>query len=168
MRGKGKPVCSRLERDGITPACAGKRDSIHTTLPKEEDHPRVCGEKWKRCKCSTGRPGSPPRVRGKGKHNSPVMSVPGITPACAGKSRAWQADGRDVWGSPPRVRGKVRIQATRPNPHRITPACAGKSTRRSSIPLGVGDHPRVCGEKYMGVKNCVLAGGSPPRVRGKA
>ena len=51
---------------------------------------------------------------------------------------------------------------------RITPACAGK---RVCIPMrscGRGDHPRVCGEKGLHPHALLWAGGSPPRVRGKA
>ena len=29
---------------GITPACAGNSDRLHTITPYKKDHPRVCGE----------------------------------------------------------------------------------------------------------------------------
>ena len=49
----------------------------------------------------------------------------------------------------------------------ITPACAGKRTNPLHEPSMRRDHPRVCGEKSEGVKNCPAWSGSPPRVRGK-
>ena len=34
-----------MERNGITPACAGKSNQITPVSRRGEDHPRVCGEK---------------------------------------------------------------------------------------------------------------------------
>ena len=45
MRGKETVLLERFCETGITPACAGKRNSQHTTFTSERDHPRVCGEK---------------------------------------------------------------------------------------------------------------------------
>ena len=70
----------------------------------------------------------------------------------------------------------------------ITPAYAGKSVRSGTVRAGIGDHPRVCGEKAFGRASprgrgdhprvCgekladeypeQAARGSPPRMRGKA
>ena len=50
---------------------------------------------------------------------------------------------------------------------RITPACAGKSGCKPEAGKCGQDHPRVCGEKWTGVKRGLCALGSPPRVRGK-
>ena len=49
---------------------------------------------------------------------------------------------------------------------RITPACAGISFIRAADDLGVGDHPRVRGDKSTGRQPFVAAQGSPPRARG--
>ena len=90
--------------------------------------------------------GSPPRARGKVEHQIARIAVPGITPACAGKSDAGYctADGdgdhprvrgekftcsssaRNCAGSPPRARGKVAISLLSRVSGGITPACAGK------------------------------------------
>ena len=48
MRGKGYDVVSRLCRVRITPACAGKRLEPALAGGKDEDHPRMCGEKTKK------------------------------------------------------------------------------------------------------------------------
>ena len=54
-------------------------------------------------------------------------------------------------GSPPRMRGKGDGAGYRLLQIGITPAYAGKSAS-SLVPLHrVGNHPRVCGEKWRGV-----------------
>ena len=49
----------------------------------------------------------------------------------------------------------------------ITPACAGKSKSAQGPADSSGDHPRVCGEKFLQRFSILLYRGSPPRVRGK-
>ena len=105
MRGKGFcDVFTPLEV-GITPACAGKSlgativdlgNKDHPRVCGEkfranrvilalQDHPRVCGEKSEKMKKGCTVKGSPPRVRGKGNRRELLVSLVGITPACAGK-----------------------------------------------------------------------------------
>ena len=52
-------------------------------------------------------------------------------------------------GSPPHVRGKVHHGVSVHALERITPACAGKSIFGHEMPASIGDHPRMCGEKYI-------------------
>ena len=64
-RGKATRRRHWPEIAGITPACAGKRDSAFTGIGQFKDHPRLRGEKhsgkaWKRQPW-----GSPPLARGK-------------------------------------------------------------------------------------------------------
>ena len=148
----------------------------------------MCGEKWHgRCQ-GKALLGSPPRVRGKALASIRLRSLPGITPACAGKSTGKHSSpiiARDhprvcgekttssstvwpVWGSPPRVRGKAAITARRVPAARITPACAGKRLLRQLRHITSQDHPRVCGEKAAYLRAVWVPKGSPPRVRGKA
>ena len=85
VRGKGELAAHRRGRDGITPACAGKRPFVPRFCGGSWDHPRVCGEKEV---CGRHRPqplGSPPRVRGKVVYGNAKQYLTGITPACAGK-----------------------------------------------------------------------------------
>ena len=110
-----------------------------------------------------------------------------ITPACAGK-RVCIPMRSCGGGIAPRVRGKAPPWTTRGFRCRITPACAGKSTQRNQVTSHQKDHPRVCGEKVVGLVDDVPQGritpacagkreaqrmqnlldqGSPPRVRGK-
>ena len=187
VRGKEVQRAGDGRRDGITPACAGKRARPPCCPPCGRDHPRVCGEK------STVRlspwmiVGSPPRVRGKGHGHLQGHGACGITPACAGKRLGTHDAGcypqdhprvcgeklicrfsqKTLLGSPPRVRGKARRPLCGAVPSRITPACAGKS-QVHNVQDGLGqDHPRVCGEKSGIAAPRATNIGSPPRVRGK-
>ena len=85
VRGKVEcPICGSTE-EGITPACAGKRELVNASQRRSEDHPRLCGEK---CNIQNGRcndTGSPPPVRGKAVRLTLFPPASGITPACAGK-----------------------------------------------------------------------------------
>ena len=65
------------------------------------------------------------------------------------------------------MRGKVPAAPDAADFWRITPACAGKSLQQGGRSNIFWDHPRVCGEKYVGLAKNVLDKGSPPRVRGK-
>ena len=188
VRGKAGRKSSRGRMDGITPACAGKRQVKPCSPRTQRDHPRVCGEKAPRQRLHLAMLGSPPRVRGKVHRAEVRPSFLGITPACAGKSQGienGQVPPQDhprvcgeksgnrkraspAAGSPPRVRGKDRPESHRPQTAGITPACAGKSRLLFPVHRFPWDHPRVCGEKKNGPKSWDMKKGSPPRVRGKA
>ena len=147
VRGKDRDARDRRRAGGITPACAGKRLIVLTSLSDSQDHPRVCGEKCFGAVALRYAKGSPPRVRGKARASGPCATACRITPACAGKSRPplWAffpagdhprvcGEKYALWscatfraGSPPRVRGKVRRDQKGRAGLGITPACAGKS-----------------------------------------
>lgn len=58
-----------------------------------------------------------------------VQTIPGITPACAGKTYEHGID-EHLWvGSPPRVREKRIAQIEGVLGSGITPACAGKTLK---------------------------------------
>ena len=65
------------------------------------------------------------------------------------------------------MRGKVQSLAVCFNITGITPAYAGKR----SVPVrkfhGSWDHPRLCGEKSLGLTVYLHVSGSPPPMRGK-
>ena len=73
---------------GITPACAGRTAAASQSVYCWRDHPRVCGKN----KPMTFRPlselGSPPRVREELLRYGTQYGITGITPACAGRTRA--------------------------------------------------------------------------------
>ncbi len=85
MRGKDAVAVAGCIEFGITPAYAGKRLEPAQAGGKDEDHPRVCGEKLICGGCDRDELGSPPRMRGKGWQGEHQPERNGITPACAGK-----------------------------------------------------------------------------------
>ena len=127
MRGKGAVRLLETITPRITPAYAGKRLCRAEIAAGSQDHPRVCGEKYKWKALVTAHQGSPPRMRGKGQGKILCAAKRWITPAYAGKSRSLLHDrerswdhprvcGEKLWivssalrslGSPPRMRGKV-------------------------------------------------------------
>ena len=86
MRGKGFRTGILVSILRITPAYAGKSDSEGDRCWLRRDHPRLCGEKPKYLQCPHSDTGSPPPMRGKARFPHISCSVPGITPAYAGKS----------------------------------------------------------------------------------
>ena len=146
------------------------------------------GEKAKIQLRTAKRRGSPPRGRGKGGKDEKGSKKLRITPAWAGKrtSSAKPALTRKdhprvggekarpciapppCRGSPPRGRGKGIFSPPFDNPKRITPAWAGKSQQWPHMCGRSWDHPRVGGEKFLGLFLGHPRGGSPPRGRGKA
>ena len=131
--------------------------------------------------------GSPPHVRGKESNGKPSELVSRITPACAGKRYILYFSHDFAWdhprmcgekplglapagwpsGSPPHVRGKERSAYYFACFVGITPAYAGKSFEEHGFVIGVWDHPRVCGEKFLPAPTALSIAGSPPRMRGK-
>ena len=155
MRGKGLPRLVPRLSPGITPAYAGKRCNRRSSCCRNQDHPRICGEKRSRFKRRQDVKGSPPHMRGKVKTFCKPKDVDRITPAYAGKSTrrlAARRPGRDHpricgekrtgtaalacnWGSPPHMRGKEAFESADYVIVGITPAYAGKSRP---------DHPPRC------------------------
>ena len=116
-----------------------------------------------------------------------VITSPGITPACAGKSKKEIKAGKlkgdhprmrgeknetnllqkGETGSPPHARGKVGNSGVDPKQKGITPACAGKRQIRRMMRLYWRDHPRMRGEKVTIWSFGALPKGSPPHAPGK-
>ena len=105
VRGKALPVNVPPDLSRITPACAGKRKRTLWVCSRRRDHPRVCGEKVSSRAILDAEIGSPPRVRGKVYMDGDALVGSGITPACAGKSRASTSSSRTA-GDHPRVCGE--------------------------------------------------------------
>ena len=187
MRGKAAHIVGEKFPTGITPAYAGKSFTQLESISREEDHPRLCGEKMPRERSGQLHQGSPPPMRGKGVSATDAKTKAGITPAYAGKSfpqlhklhrkkdhprlcgekNNVLGDVREVSGSPPPMRGKVCIVRIYNRLVRITPAYAGKSFQAHSRPRRIQDHPRLCGEKIMFFLLFSFEQGSPPPMRGK-
>ena len=151
MRGKEGDLVPIYLDEGITPACAGKSTGCCKFSSRNQDHPRMCGEKYSVVSAQNVESGSPPHVRGKASERFVPVFTPGITPACAGKSDAAflpapfaedhprmcgekkRGTGKclSIAGSPPHVRGKEEQQKRKSACNGITPACAGKRLKRS-------------------------------------
>ena len=113
MRGKGNLYCFVTDRDGITPAYAGKSSPVLSIMPGTWDHPRICGEKPMMCPSSARSSGSPPHMRGKALLLEWGRGAAGITPAYAGKSVCIVPEVQRT-GDHPRICGeKLRSQAMR-------------------------------------------------------
>ena len=151
MRGKAHKASMTPHRSGITPAYAGKSsEKVESTVIAA---------------------GSPPPMRGKGSTLAVVVLVGRITPAYAGKSvsvSCFFSCSRDHprlcgekhpllpppfhdVGSPPPMRGKDHQENAHRTAEGITPAYAGKSVRQSRTCGSGQDHPRLCGEKCVGM-----------------
>ena len=147
MRGKVGYAGKNHVESGITPAYAGKSPTTSRSFSLSRDHPRLCGEKFKRFLVKCFILGSPPPMRGKEKAASYCAKRFGITPAYAGKRFAKQYR-RSIDWDPPRLCGEKKQRTGRcAGSIRITPAYAGKS-----------------------IFDCVISTckmGSPPPMRGK-
>ena len=83
-----------LASKGSPPRVRGKASGVVYVASAEEDHPRVCGEKFLPRAAAWRKIGSPPRVRGKGLERLLLFPFSGITPACAGKRKTVDVNGR--------------------------------------------------------------------------
>ena len=131
------------------------------------DHPRLRGEKPGTSFSDASDRGSPPLTRGKDIRTHCLYPPFRITPAYAGKSDNLCCNSNERrdhprlrgeklfsllvlqlgLGSPPLTRGKVLVHPYGKSQRRITPAYAGKSRYKAGRSGGVGDHPRLRGEK---------------------
>ena len=147
MRGKASGCRPSWSSCGITPAYAGKRDSKGETVPLNQDHPRVCGEKFRDENVDNEAVGSPPRMRGKGGVVPVTLRPAGITPAYAGKSDAFIDFYYFFWDHPRVCGEKHRMMATAQAKMGSPPRMRGKVGVDFASTTCYRDHPRVCGEK---------------------
>ena len=120
MRGKVTLLYALADKEGITPAYAGKRHYDNKAPLHPRDHPRVCGEKSFKTSTSCGYKGSPPRMRGKGKLPGPLPVCSRITPAYAGKRSRGRFPAH--WGRDhPRVCGEKTKKIPSHRPFQLHP-----------------------------------------------
>ena len=86
MREKLQHQLKGITLQGITPACAGKTQTLLTAHLLCWDHPRVCGKNILNLDDEAYDKGSPPRVREKLTCTIRKVYLYRITPACAGKT----------------------------------------------------------------------------------
>ena len=171
---------------GITPACAGNRMLTIENVEIFGDHPRLRGEQRMDIHRRRRRGGSPPLARGTVARGRGKNKKRGITPACAGNSKALALCARitgdhprlrgeqytalplatRILGSPPLARGTDKLMLDYNVKYRITPACAGNSALCFIFPPARRDHPRLRGEQYAVDYYTKTVPGSPPLARG--
>ena len=108
MRGKAAIRLKYEKADRITPAYAGKSVVRLWLLLLLWDHPRVCGEKHIGGRATSGKLGSPPRMRGKEAARDLDKARRWITPAYAGKRGTRPGKRLKRWDHP-RVCGEKQI-----------------------------------------------------------
>ena len=167
-RGKDGPAAGRGISGGITPACAGKSYATLLIRNRNEDHPRLRGEKLLEPLLDLLVVGSPPLARGK--VFAPFCKPPWWRdrPRLRGEKSSMARLRSGIRGSPPLARGKVQPRHDGVRKYGITPACAGKSARKPCCPSACRDHPRLRGEKKSLIWERSSRIGSPPLARGKA
>ena len=170
----------------IIPARAGSTIGKPATEICSRDHPRSCGEHRLQYSQFSLSMGSSPLVRGAPISFRMDAHAWWIIPARAGSTEQWALpstcipdhprscgehlpNGRGpqfLRGSSPLVRGALRADCADMPRDGIIPARAGSTTHCSSGGPEGRDHPRSCGEHWMGRTNEDRAEGSSPLVRG--
>ena len=186
MRGTHCETCPSVSETGIIPAHAGNTTGLNPWTAWTGDHPRACGEHWRRMVSAALRRGSSPRMRGTPHAADRGDLHGGIIPAHAGNTLLARWDVRWIWdhpracgehsvhdigywslrGSSPRMRGTPSEWCGSRLMVGIIPAHAGNTGGTSGISTVSGDHPRACGEHHDRgfFEKRIL--GSSPRMRG--
>ena len=151
-RGKRNQELIKATGAGLIPAHAGKPVSVAEVIRPMGAHPRSRGENYPAARSHRQNLGSSPLTRGKQAYSRNFLSLGGLIPAHAGKTKpslqSHQAlrahprsrgenDGGFAWkagfpGSSPLTRGKQRIRPARLRGAGLIPAHAGK-TMHSSV-----------------------------------
>ena len=187
MRGRLRAGDSKEQKDGNTPAYAGKTVHHRQRLLLPEKHPRVCGEDGNFSVRSRLRLETPPRMRGRPPLYFFQFRKTRNTPAYAGKTRpgderrapGWKhprvcgedtikfSSFRSSAETPPRMRGRPPDDSEYTGYPRNTPAYAGKTTSPRSRQARARKHPRVCGEDSPTASQVNPLLETPPRMRGR-
>ena len=175
-----------LMTQGIISACAGSTSRRNCATCGSGDHPRMRGEHLHGANVGISSVGSSPHARGARGRRCRRIRPCRIIPACAGSTRPGAATPCRP-ADHPRMRGEhmpVRIYDVVPpgsSPHArgalpplvaqavvqgIIPACAGSTAQKSSVIIGLEDHPRMRGEHPPPIALPVGLPGSSPHARG--
>ena len=95
---RGRPARRRTRAfaNWITPACAGKTETMASMTNGAKDHPRMRGEDCPLWHSPHVTHGSPPHARGRPKHVYDQYVRDRITPACAGKTQGFPQVGTTI------------------------------------------------------------------------
>ena len=186
MRGTLDVLDGRHPDRGIIPAYAGNTTWLAEPRQPKRDHPRICGEHFRKRGMWITRPGSSPHMRGTLIVTRLTLVRAGIIPAYAGNTfsaRSWTNGGRDhpricgehrhsqyllqaPRGSSPHMRGTPAIPLNCERLTGIIPAYAGNTVHCRDRPERNRDHPRICGEHRGHLRAGDGRLGSSPHMRG--
>ena len=186
VRGKLQAFIELSEVERLIPACAGKTEHLSGGCAWTWAHPRVCGENSRGLLRLCRQLGSSPRVRGKLESIAQLFGVPGLIPACAGKTpnpakvsdlswahpRVCGENGcclghiQVCLGSSPRVRGKLFARKASNTTCGLIPACAGKTDHVTLLGV-LGRLIPACAGKTTMLKQPLRQYRAHPRVCGE-
>ena len=106
-RGRHLHVIGVDNDQGLTPACAGKTQTVTYGGLEDEAHPRLRGEDYFNDMNENAVVGSPPLARGRLTSPAFVIQLHWLTPACAGKTMRPKTSGSCIRAHP-RLRGEDR------------------------------------------------------------
>ena len=147
MRGKAEVMQTMTDLSRITPAYAGKSGTKSISNSSWWDHPRLCGEKYRKTDYFQTNKGITPAYAGKRLSQIQIGDIVTDHPRLCGEKFRLYSGEKLVLGSPPPMRGKDLTISGRSIESRITPAYAGKSVWYYPTRAATQDHPRLCGEK---------------------
>ena len=175
------PRCNRF-----IPACAGNAGRHFPDDQAETVHPRMRGERCNGVSNIDHPRGSSPHARGTPYRLPSRVSLPRFIPACAGNARsasrpepsstvhprmrgervASMFDLGKLGGSSPHARGTLLEDNDAQPARRFIPACAGNADAALLDQDRRSVHPRMRGERCVGVRSAARARGSSPHARG--
>ena len=185
-RGTAVPRPSPAAPGRFIPACAGNGPASVSPGRAPPVHPRVRGERLGAMVMSEPNFGSSPRARGTVAGGLGLVEPQRFIPACAGNGEAKKATTASqavhprvrgerrnttscsycLTGSSPRARGTAPCSSWRCIGPRFIPACAGNGPDPTKPQPGQSVHPRVRGERVVGLDVFDGGSGSSPRARG--
>ena len=168
VRGAAIDVPKASIAPGIIPACAGSSSRQSRRAPAGRDHPRACGEQeLPRCGAVDDLGIIPARAENS-LWRRPSRQGSRDHPRACGEQvfllRAFVIEPE----SSPRGRGAAAHRADDSYGLGIIPACADSSSTMNGLRTTYEDHPRVCREQYVSLRDQSSVWGSSPRVRGAA
>ena len=169
-----------MDRLRFIPAYAGNAHGCAWPRFRGTVHPRVCGERFSRCRSRRSSAGSSPRMRGTRAPQDRELGLRRFIPAYAGNAfpDAGRVARRPVHprvcgeravihrnrlqsrGSSPRMRGTPFQHQCDAAQHRFIPAYAGNACPAGPRARSPSVHPRVCGERGFMVKAACHDSGS--------
>ena len=185
--GKTNRVPCKPGDAGLIPAHAGKTTGQTAVRGGDWAHPRSRGENWFVRHPGCVASGSSPLTRGKQRTTPAPITVDGLIPAHAGKTKGIRVSpgacrahprsrgenatapgtGSVRAGSSPLTRGKRRAPRGRESTRRLIPAHAGKTCGAPTPGGRGGAHPRSRGENSLSERIWSYTDGSSPLTRGK-